>query len=262
MAENNSTQNYSSRTDLIGKQFGRWTVLRKTEIRKSRCYWQCLCDCGMEVEVDGKELRIGRSNSCIRCRNRTHGKVTAPEYMTWKRMRGRCNNTAHKDYRHYGGRGIHVCQEWDSFETFYHDMGLMPSPLHTLERIDNSGNYEPDNCRWATRKEQARNTRRNRLLTFNGITQSVPEWSDETGIPQKILHTRLIAGWTVEEALMHPVGRRRLQCNRLLTLGGTTMCLADWAKQRAIHPATLAWRLGRGWSVERALTTPTRQRLT
>lgn len=203
----------SSQTDLTGLPFGLWTVLREAESRNSRRYWRCRCECGTEASVDGKELRIGRSNSCIRCRNRTHGKsnTRCPEYLVWKLMRSRCHNPANKNYDRYGGRGIAICKEWDSFETFYQDVGQRPTPKHTIERIDNDGNYEPGNVRWATRKEQARNTRRNCMIAFNNVTQSIPDWAETIGISGGALHQRLSSGWSVERALTTPLQRNHVR---------------------------------------------------
>lgn len=261
MADSNSSPTYSSRTDLTGKRFGSWTVLHESEKRQSRRFWHCLCDCGKHAIIDGKELRLGRSTGCIRCRNRTHGQsAKCPEYKVWKKMRSRCENTANKDYHHYGGRGISVCDEWKSFEAFYRDMGPRPSPKHTIERMENSLGYSKANCVWATRKKQSRNTRRNRILTFDGITQSVPDWADQLGISQKILHFRLRAGWTVEDTLTIPANGRRPQCSHLLTFEGITLSVADWAKRLGISQETLHWRLSKKWSVERVLTTPPRKR--
>lgn len=100
----------------------------------------------------------------------THGGVYTPEYTVWLTMRKRCNDPKHDSYRSYGGRGISVCKEWANFANFYADMGPRPTPQHSIDRVDNNGNYEPSNCRWATLKEQHRNRRDNRMITHEGIT--------------------------------------------------------------------------------------------
>jgi hypothetical protein len=201
MAEFKSNTHLSESTDLTGLRFGHWTVAAFAETRKSRRYWNCVCDCGTLAIVCGRELRRGGSKGCIRCRNRTHGERARPEYVVWKKMRSRCQHPTNKDYRHYGGRGIGICDEWQSFSVFLQDMGSRPSSKHTIERIDNSQGYSRQNCRWATRVEQSRNTRRNHLLTFSGITQSIPDWADQIGIPAKALGQRIRAGWSIERAL-------------------------------------------------------------
>jgi hypothetical protein len=128
-----------------------------------------------------------------------------PEYAIWNGMRQRCNNPSAGAYRHYGGRGIKVCPEWEQFWQFVADMGPRPSPDHTLERIDNDGDYRPSNCKWATRRAQSRNRRSNRLLTFNGRTQPMSAWADETGITYTAIQTRLDRGWSVHDALTRPM---------------------------------------------------------
>lgn len=150
---------------FIGERFGRWTVLKPpTEVL-------CRCDCGNEKLVDAISLRSGRSQSCgclraermtIRFRKHGHCGNNAPttEYHIWSAMIQRCTNPRNTDFHNYGGRGISVCQEWrDSFELFLNDVGRRPRNL-TLDRIDNNGNYEPGNVRWATKSQQTRNSRR------------------------------------------------------------------------------------------------------
>lgn len=115
-------------------------------------------------------------------------------------MRGRCLNTKHKDYADYGGRGVTVCDRWKTFDNFIADMGPAPANA-TVERIDNNGNYEPKNCRWATRAEQGRNKRNNRFLTYDGKTQHLTAWARDLGIAHSTLRERLERGWPVEKAL-------------------------------------------------------------
>jgi hypothetical protein len=117
------------------------------------------------------------------------------EHDAWRGMLARCRNPRHPSYKNYGGRGITACERWNSFENFLDDMGKRPSPKHSLDRIDNNGNYEPGNCRWATRREQANNTRMNRFVTFDGRTMTLAQWARETGIHVRgktdLLHWRL-----------------------------------------------------------------------
>jgi hypothetical protein len=120
-------------------------------------------------------------------------------------MKARCLKKASPVHKYYGERGIVVCERWMSFENFISDMGLSPSQLHTLERVSNDGNYEPSNCRWATRKEQSNNTRRNRRIAIGGVTRTMSEWSDVTGTKQDAIHKRLSRGWTNEEAVFGKV---------------------------------------------------------
>lgn len=201
--------------DLTGQRFVRWIVLifSRMDCRK-KAVWLCRCDCGVEREVASGELRKGKSRSCgclcrelarARC---THGMRNTPEWRVWINMIQRCTNPKHNSYPDYGGRGIKVCQRWlgpDGFANFYADMGPRPSRNYEIDRINNDGNYEPTNCRWATRKEQTRNQRNNRLLTHQGRTMCLTAWAEEVGISKNVLHGRLSYGWPLERALVEPV---------------------------------------------------------
>ena len=130
----------------------------------------------------------------------TLGKKKSRAYETWQGMRKRCYNKARPDYRHYGGRGIAVCERWSLFENFLIDMGNPPEGM-TLDRINNDGNYSPDNCRWATRRQQSRNTRSVRMLEFRGKTQCVRDWERELGFRPASITMRLKRGWPIDKAL-------------------------------------------------------------
>jgi hypothetical protein len=133
------------------------------------------------------------------------------EYGIWKGMRQRCTNPTVRDYHRYGGRGIEVCERWESFTAFLADVGPRPGPGYSLDRIDNDGDYEPGNVRWATAKEQQRNTDRVRRFTYQGETLTLPEWAERVGMPAALIGRRVWSGWSVEAALTTPPLRRGLR---------------------------------------------------
>lgn len=128
-----------------------------------------------------------------------------PEYLTWRRMMRRCNDPKHDRWKHYGGRGIIVCERWLNFSNFFADMGPKPTPLHSIDRYPNQdGNYEKSNCRWATRSQQERNKKTTHLVTFNNVTMCVTAWAETVGINSDVFASRLRIGWSVERALKTP----------------------------------------------------------
>jgi len=208
--------------DLTGRRFGRLVVLHDTGERKNgEVVWHCLCDCGNEVDVRSNSLASGYTTSCgcyqrerVAEANTVHGMAQRgkqhPMYNTWARMIQRCENPNNKPYKYYGGRGITVCEEWHNSAIFI-DWALANGWQKglTLDRIDNDGNYEPSNCHWVTRKEQARNRRSNRRITFNGKTQALAQWAEEVNVKDKILWDRINKyHWPIERALTEPVRRR------------------------------------------------------
>ena len=202
------------RYDMTGQQWGHWTVIGYVgNDAQGQPLWLCRCSCGKERPVVGSHLRNGTSASCgCQCLRYTiHGYTKFPEYEVWRHMIERCQDSKRKDWPRYGGRGIVVCQRWrDSFPAFYEDMGPRPTPAHSIDRINNDGNYEPGNCRWATVAEQASNKSNNRYLTFDGQTLTVSQWARKLGIKVDVLNLRLSHyNWTVERALTQPVRARR-----------------------------------------------------
>lgn len=210
----------SKRLDLIGKKFGRLTVVSLSCVDKRQCtIWNCVCECGNAVKVVGKDLAKGHTKSCgclsmdkLLQRNIKHGLADTLIYKIWQGMKDRCTNPNNPKYKCYGGRGIKVCDKWlKSFESFCADMKDRPSSLYTIDRIDVNGDYEPNNCRWATPKEQANNTRRNHLLSYNNETHTLSEWESIVKIKQTTIRQRLRRGWPINDALTRPLRQKQLK---------------------------------------------------
>jgi len=197
-----------SKLNLAGQRFGSLTVLEVHSQDEYRAYrWKCQCDCGNETVVRGSQLKSGVTASCgcgIRkasSRPRTHGQTHTPLYKRWRAMIERTRNPNATEYHNYGGRGIGVCERWLAFEGFAADMGQTFDEALTLERRDVNGDYSPDNCYWATTRQQARNKRNNHVIEWRGRRMVVTDWADLLGLnPNTVVH-RLRRGWPVDRAL-------------------------------------------------------------
>lgn len=200
--------------DMIGKKFGFLTVIEETEKRdkSGAVYYRCKCDCGNEKEISGRCLRLGDTVSCG-CYNKVKSKKENPNYKKklyyiHNSMLNRCRNKNDRAYHNYGGRGIKVDEEWLKYEPFEkwslengYKEGLW------IDRINNDGNYEPDNCRWITPKEQLNNTRRNVIITINGESHTATEWEELTGIKSCTIKRRIELGWN-EDDLLQPINAK------------------------------------------------------
>jgi hypothetical protein len=207
---------YSKSTpNLAGQRFHRLFVISFAGRTKNhKMAWNCICECGTRTVTTANELthKNGpRSCGCLRRerskeRTTVHGFSGMPEYKTWKDMIDRCYSENCIAYKYYGGRGISVCERWrQSFSDFLEDMGNRPCG-HTIDRIDNDGNYEPANCRWATRREQASNRRKavpraEIVIEFNGMQKTVSEWSEYTGVKVGTISCRRSRGYPIEQVL-------------------------------------------------------------
>jgi hypothetical protein len=206
--------------DLLGRQFGRLRVVRRNgSSPDKRALWFCVCECGGTTTVTSRSLLCG-TKSCG-CLKKEHARVANMSLRNGRSASGlsliyggmlsRCYNPHHDAWNNYGGRGIEVAERWlgrGGFASFAADMGKRPSIHHTLDRIDVNGPYAPGNCRWATKREQCRNTRYNRRITYDGVTMNLCEWSEVTGLKRTTISARLSHGWTVEDALTIQKGGR------------------------------------------------------
>lgn len=225
---------YRDYTPILGKRFGRW-IVRGVQSDGIYMMADCKCDCGNEKLVRVGSLEAGDSISCgcyakeaASKRTKIHGLSGTPEYNSYSSMVQRCTKPHDQDWHHYGGRGIKVCDRWlepngRGFLNFLEDMGEKPHK-YEIDRIDVNGNYEPSNCRWTTRKEQTRNTRFNLVVEYEGESKCLAEWSEDLGIPYRILQDRLgKLQWPVEKAFTHPFKPRRM----ILCRGGDEFEVKD-----------------------------------
>lgn len=211
-------------TDIVGKTFGRWTPKYElTQDLKHRRYFHCVCVCGKERGVTLTGLRTGKSTSCgcyaseVKSRvHKKHGMYGTSEYQAYHGMIRRCTDPKRHDYPNYGGRGIKVCERWlEGFENFFADMGRKLVSTLTIERRDVNGNYCPENCYWASKEQQQRNTRRSNWYTYKGEAKTLPQWAELFKISQNNLWQRIeVYGWSVERALEEPVTKRGLGASK------------------------------------------------
>lgn len=202
--------------NLIGLKFNKLTVIEFFKRENNRTYWLCKCECGNIIKIRADSLKSGKVFSCgcyakkihsNLCKKlgesrKIHGLTNTRLHKIWCNIKSRCNNKNNKAYKNYGARNIKVCDEWLNFENFYnwainngYEEGL------TIDRIDVNGNYEPDNCRWATKEEQSNNRRNNHIITYNNETHTLSEWAKNLNINYKCLYKRIIVRkWSIKKA--------------------------------------------------------------
>lgn len=262
---------YKTRLDITGEVYGFLQAIEfrgKTKWSQAIWLFRCIADgCGREIEVPAHQARNGNNKSCG-CMTRklklaskiTHGASKTSVYGSYKAMLRRCYDTEDAMHHRYGGRGIKVCERWLGdlgAANFLADMGEKPSPEHTIERINNDGNYSPENCRWATRAEQADNRCTTRHVAVDGHTLSQAAWDRHLGNGLNIVGDRIRRGWSKEDAITKPVTKHKHD----ITHNGKTMSTHAWEVQLGLGHGTIAYRIKKlGWPIERALTTPSRKR--
>lgn len=197
--------------DISGQRFSRLTVLHRIPSdAKGNSKWLCRCDCGRETTPLGQSLRSGATTSCGCYASErassagTHHASGTTDYKAWHSMVQRCTNPNRHKWHRYGGRGIVVCDRWLSYENFLADMGPRP-PGMTIERKNNDGNYEPDNCCWATQKEQARNRSTNVFVVVDGVSMTASDASRRLGSNRSTVGRRIREGWSPEAAINTPL---------------------------------------------------------
>jgi len=197
---------------MIGKRFGKWTVLRFSHQYDKYLYWECRCKCRKTRIIKENDLKSGCITFCrcktaknLQSRYDMHGKSSWPECKVWRGMKSRCNDKDNPNFVYYGGRGISVCKSWQkSFENFITDMGRRPSSDYSIDRIDNDKNYEKGNCKWSTHSQQAGNRRKKRILTFDGKSLTLAQLARIAGIKYNKLLQRLNENWPSKPAAIVP----------------------------------------------------------
>lgn len=233
--------------DMVGMVFGRLTVISLCERKNNRTYCNCKCLCGVEKLMRADGLRSGTSRSCgcllkdsHKKRLTKHGQARNSIYYSWENMVQRCTNQNTPNYKNYGGRGICITNSWLIFENFYKDMGEKPKGL-SLDRIDNNGNYCKENCRWATRKEQANNTRTNTILEYNSVKKTLSQWADTLGMRSASLIKRINKGLTGADLFSKSNSHIMI-----IEHAGEKHTLREWAILTDIPYETLYGRFKRG----------------
>lgn len=265
---------YTPQNNLTGQGFGRLTVIAPANVVVR---WMCQCECGNITYATTAHLLRDGHQSCgclVTDRNvelnTTHGMSYDPAYSLHANMVYRCSNPKAPNYERYGGRGIDVCERWQTFEFWYEDIGqFRPSSDYSLDRKDNDGGYwcgtcsecvsleRPLNCKWETATGQARNKSTTVRLTLEGQTKTAYEWAEVTGLPVSTILQRIRQEWPDAETLTTPhMADGQSRKDRLITFKDQSLRLGQWSKIAGIPKNTLDYRLKAGWSVEAALTTP------
>src|ERR1700687_2489756 len=200
--------------DFVGRTYGLLTVLERAGRVGRNPGWRCRCTCGLEVIVRSDRLKAGQRKACARNGHYSFSnplkQAYASEYSSWCRLRSRCAAKTGKSWRNYGAHGVTVCDRWESFAAFVEDMGVKPTPAHSIDRHpDHAGNYEPTNCRWATAKDQSRNLRNSVYVNYRRKRMLLVELAERVLIDPNVLRGRLKNGWNIERAVSKPVRKKR-----------------------------------------------------
>ncbi len=244
--------------DITGQRFENLIAVKKVGKKKNgNSVWLFVCDCGGSVETESYSVKTGKVRSCKTCgaiRSRTasitHGMTNSSEYRIWTGMKTRCFNQNSRAFKDYGGRGVTMCESWAcSFDAFLADMGPRPSDMHSIDRVDVNGNYDPSNCRWATKEDQANNKRTNRIVESSAGKKTVAEAAREAGLTYGCLHHRL------KSESAETATARKTQTGGTLTHDGITDTFHGWSNRTGIKVSTISMRIHKyGWPIAKALT--------
>jgi hypothetical protein len=248
--------------DLLGRVFGRLTVVEKVGYRR----WRSTCSCGGTAISKAQNLVSGKAKSCgclarelAANLKRTHGASDTRAHNTWNGIIQRCTNPNNPHFRNYGGRGIAICDDWLEFANFLRDMGQPPKGC-SIERVDNNAGYSKQNCIWADRTTQQRNRRVVQMVELHGEKRCLSEWAEIYGLPQSLVLSRVHAlKWSLEEALgiterkVAPRARTISKKSRWIEHGGKKLYLEEWCRELGLNSKTVHSRLARGASDLEAL---------
>lgn len=242
------------RKDITGKRFNNLTVIEYVKTVNYKTYWKCKCDCGNYTIIIRDNLKRTKSCGCLRSTNKYLGKFPESIRQCYYNMRKRCNDKNSKSYKNYGARGITYCDKWKSLEGFLDDMLETYQEGLTLDRIDVNGMYCKENCRWATRTVQANNTTANRYFEYKGKTYTLRNLCIEYGFDYELVVSRIKKGHSLEIALSEKNELEKITYNNI------TKTVSEFASDVGLTYHQLKKRLMRGWTVERALNQPLRER--
>ena len=243
--------------NITEQVFGKLTVLkREGSDKEGKALWLCKCDCGNEALITGKRLRKGTTKSCG-CIVSKHNMTDTTTWKSWRSMMRRCYETTNQHYERYGARGIRVSEKWHEFVNFLTDMGERPDGT-SLDRINNDGNYEADNCRWADNFTQNNNRGDyNTKPTLGDLTLNINEWGRKLNIKPTAITERLRRGWSIEKTLTTPC-KSYTKETKLWKYKGETKNLSQWAKTLDLDYVALHARIRMSWEFTKAVETPFR----
>lgn len=254
---NRSDYNMPEKINMLNKRFGKLTVIKELERTKRGSTWLCKCDCGGTKIANGRDLRSGHVLSCgclHKFRHFKHGMSSTRPSTIYRNMKKRCDNPNCPDYKNYGGRGITYCDRWKTFEGFWEDMKEGYEPNLTIDRIDNDKGYCKENCRWVTRREQDNNKRTNHYVIYKGQKYTLAQLGRLLKLDAQLILDRLRTGKSLDEAIKPPKQAQKVFFN------GSYITLSDLAHEHGMTYIQLKKRLMRGWTIERAVNQPLRNR--